>query len=88
MKEHYKEGEQDVPSGGGSASGRPASPSREIIPVEPDTAGPVREIPIGYPMDPEEFDRLKRLAERGTSEEVPADVDEDMAPQEDIDHGS
>jgi hypothetical protein len=65
-------------SGSGSGTGESVSPSAEPE-VEPSVEweGPVQEIPIGIPMDPEEFRRLKAQAERPAREEEGQDeVDE------------
>ena len=71
-----KVGEQR--SGSGSGTGESVSPSAKPE-VEPSVEweGHVQEIPIGIPMDPEEFRRLKAQAERPSGEEEGQDeVDE------------
>ncbi len=57
-------------SGSGGGTGDSVRPSAEPE-VEPSVEGehPVREIPIGIPMDPEEFKRLKARAEQPSREE-------------------
>jgi hypothetical protein len=66
-------------SGGGTGeSVRPSSGSAEEPYVEEE--GPVQEIPIGIPMDPEEFRRLKAQAERPSrEEESQEEADEDAS---------
>jgi hypothetical protein len=68
-------------SGSGGGTGESVSPSAEPE-VEPSVEweGPVQEIPIGIPVDPEEFKRLKSQAERPAREEAGQDeVDEDAS---------
>lgn len=74
-----KVGEQRSGSGGGT--GESVSPSTEAE-VEPSAEweGSVQEIPIGIPMDPEEFRRLKAQAERpAREEEGQEEADEDAS---------
>jgi hypothetical protein len=74
-----KVGEQRSGSGGGT--GESVSPSAEPE-VEPSAEweGSVQEIPIGIPMDPEEFRRRKSQAERpAREEEGQEEVDEDAS---------
>ena len=75
-----KPNEQGSGSGGGTGeSVRPSSGSPEELHFERE--GPVREIPIGIPMDPEEFRRRKAQAERPSSQEAEgqAQADEDAS---------
>ncbi len=68
-------------SGSGGGTGDSVRPSAEPE-VEPSAEGehPVREIPIGIPMDPEEFKRLKAQAEQRSREEAgQAEADEDAS---------
>jgi hypothetical protein len=68
-------------SGSGAGTGesvRPSAAPEEETHVEGE--GPVREIPIGIPMDPEEFRRRKAEAEQPSREEEGHEVaDEDAA---------
>jgi hypothetical protein len=68
-------------SGSGGATGesvRPSSGSAEEPHVEGE--GPAQEVPIGIPMDPEEFRRLKAQAERPSREEErQKEADEDAS---------
>jgi len=74
-----KANEHRLGSGGGTGeSVRPSSGSPEEPHVEEE--GPVQEIPIGIPMDPEEFRRLKTQAERPSREEErQKEADEDAS---------
>ena len=78
---------QEVSSGQGYATGQPVSPpppgEDTVIPA---VSRPFEEIPIGYPMEDAEFNRLKSDAESGSSEEAP-DYWQPIAPQEDSDDG-
>ena len=68
-------------SGSGGGTGESVRPSSDLA-DEPhvEEEGPVQEIPIGIPMDPEEFRRLKAQAERPSGEEEEQDeVDEDAS---------
>ena len=74
-----KVGEQR--SGAGGGTGESVSPSAKPE-GEPSVEweGPVQEIPIGIPMDPEEFRRLKAQAEQPSGEEEGQDeADEDAS---------
>jgi hypothetical protein len=68
-------------SGSGGDTGKSVSPSSGSA-EEPhlEGEGPVQEIPIGIPMDPEEFRRLKAQAERPSREEErQEEADEDAS---------
>lgn len=71
-------------SGSGSGTGESVRPS--VGPeAEPGVQreGPVREIPIGIPMDPEEFRRRKSQAEHPSREEEgQQEADEDASTTE------
>src|SRR5215207_2253092 len=72
-------GEQRLGSGGGT--GESVCPSAEPE-EEPSVAweGSVQEIPIGIPMDPEEFRRRKKQAEQPSREEEgQSEADEDAS---------
>ena len=68
----------------GTAVGHPVTPSPSEEPMRPVDAGSVQEIPIGMPMSPEDFRRLKERAEEPTPYEAGAAVDE---TDEDIPEG-
>jgi hypothetical protein len=68
-------------SGSGGGTGDSVRPSADPE-VEPSVEGehPMQEIPIGIPMDPEEFKRLKSQAEQpAREEEGQAEADEDAS---------
>ena len=60
----------------GTATGQPVTPSSSEEPMRPVDAGAVQEIPIGMPMSPEEYRRLKERAEQPSPREARAAVDE------------
>ena len=68
-----KSSQDQTPSAGGSAAGRKVGPLPHIEPAPPEPGAPVQEIPIGVPVDPTEFRRLKAEAERRS----PIDVEEE-----------
>jgi len=81
LTENDKKKIDEQRSGAGGGTGDSVSPSAEPE-VEPSVEweGPVQEIPIGIPMDPEEFRRLKSQAEQPSLEEEAQDeVDEDAS---------
>jgi len=81
MTENDEKKVDEQSSGSGGATGEPTRPSAD--PEEESGAGRegrVREIPIGIPMDPEEFRRLKAQAEQPSREEErQGEADEDAS---------
>ena len=69
MTENDKKKIGEQRSGSGGSTGESVRPSAEPE-VEPsaEREAPVREIPIGIPMDPEEFRRRKSQAEQPSRE--------------------
>jgi hypothetical protein len=81
LTENDKKKIDEQRSGSGGSTGESVRPSAEPE-VEPDVEweAPVREIPIGIPIDPEEFRRLKAQAEQPSGEEEGQDeADEDAS---------
>jgi hypothetical protein len=67
-------------SGAGSTRGQFVRPSSEP-PVAPEKKeGPVQEVPIGIPVSPEEYRRLKARAEQASQAQQDASADADEAP--------
>ena len=60
----------------GTATGQPVTPAPGEEPMRPADPGAVQEIPIGMPMSPEEYRRLKERAEAPGPREVGAAGDE------------
>jgi hypothetical protein len=88
MTENDEKKVDEQSSGSGGATGEPTHPFAD--PEEEPGAGReghVQEIPIGIPMDPEEFRRLKAQAEQPSREadgkEGEADEDASTTRQED-----
>ncbi|HEX9990177.1 MAG TPA: hypothetical protein VGE45_17095 [Chloroflexia bacterium] len=78
---------QEVSSGQGCATGHSASPPQSADTPFPVAGLPFEEIPIGYPMDAAEFNRLKSAAESVPGDEPPDYGHQPIAPQEDSDDG-
>lgn len=71
---HKNQDENEVQSSSGSAAGESARLDPQPSPEEgtndlADT--PVAEIPIGFPVIPDEFKRLKKKAEQSDKEDAP-----------------
>ena len=80
-EEERKETESQSAAGAGAGESVRPSKRPEANSQEEDTS--VQEIPIGLPINDEEFKRLKARAERASREEEQATADEDIGPQED-----
>ena len=74
-----KKPEPKPQSGEGSTSGQSVRPSSEPPSATERREGPVQEIPIGMPVSPEEYRRLKACAKQASQaqqdaqQDVPAD---------------
>ncbi len=67
-------------SGSGGGAGESVRPSELEVELSVEGEGPVREVPIGIPMDPEEFRRRKAQAEQPSREEEgQEEADEDAS---------
>ena len=71
---HENQDENEVQSSSGSAAGESVQPDAQPLPEEEpnelsDTA--VEGIPIGFPVAPDEFERLKKQAEQSDEEDAP-----------------
>ena len=73
----------EVSAAPGSATGRAVRPSTSPEPTSQGTETPIQEIPIGMPIDADEFRRLKAEAERGGAEAEGETANEDVTPEED-----
>ena len=77
MTENDEKKSGEERSGVGGGAGESVRPSAEVEPGA-GREGHVREIPIGIPMDPEEFRRRKAQAEQ-PSREAEGQADEDAS---------
>lgn len=73
------------PMDAGGANGQPVSPSTDAQSPAPAERGPGKEIPLGVPVSPEEYRKLKERAEKATGEapapeEIPLGVP--VSPEE------
>jgi len=82
MTEEEKK-EKEPRSASGSGIGESVHPSERPEEYSDDEGDAVQEIPIGMPINTEEFRRLKAQAERASREEEEATADEDTTHQED-----
>jgi len=82
MTEEEKK-ENEPRSAPGSGIGEPVHPSERPEEYGDDEGDAVQEIPIGMPINAEEFRRLKARAERASREQEEATADEDITSQED-----
>lgn len=86
---HEKEDKNEVKSAAGSATGKSVRPDSWPLPadeVEEREDTPIQEIPIGYPVSPEEFEELKKQAEERqtheSSESSAAQADRDSQAED------
>jgi hypothetical protein len=78
-----EEKENEPRAANGSGTGESVSPSKRPEADSKEEDAIVEEIPVGIPINTEEFRRLKARAERASREEEEATADEDTGPQGD-----
>lgn len=75
--------ENEPRSASGSGTGESVRPSKRPEANSQEEGASVQEIPIGIPINAEEFRRLKARAERASRDEEEATAEEDIGSQED-----